>query len=62
MIDQIISLLAHNSQNYQNHKSSELEIVVRRVALVLVPCFVAVFHLLINKGIIHPNSIVVKAC
>ena len=34
MIDQIISLLAHNSHNYQNHKSLELEIVVRRVVLV----------------------------
>ena len=34
MIDQTISLLVHYSQNYQNHKCLELEIVVRRVALV----------------------------
>ena len=34
MIDQIISLLAHNSQNDQNHKSLELEIVVRIVVVV----------------------------
>ena len=33
-IYQIISLLAHNSQNYQNQKSLELEIVVRRVVFV----------------------------
>ena len=32
MIDQIISLLA---QNYQNYKSFKLEIMVRRVVLVL---------------------------
>ena len=36
MIDQIISLFAHNSQNYQNHKSLELEIVVRMKRAVLV--------------------------
>ena len=34
MIDRIISLLAHNSQTYQNQKSLELEIVERRVVLV----------------------------
>ena len=28
--------LAHNSQNYQNHTSLELEIVVKRVVLVFV--------------------------
>ena len=33
MIDQIISL-AHNSQGYQNHKSLELEMLVKRVVLV----------------------------
>ena len=61
-IDQIISLLAHNSQNYQNHKSLKLEIVVRRVVLAFFVCFVTVVHLLINKGIISPDSSVVKAC
>ena len=45
MIDQTISLLAHKSQNYENHKSLELEIVVRRVVLVFFVCFDAVVHL-----------------
>ena len=31
--------LAHNSQNYQNHKSLELGIVVKRVVLVFVVLF-----------------------
>ena len=31
--------LAHNSHNYQNHKSLELGIVVKRVALVFVVLF-----------------------
>ena len=60
MIDQIISLIAHNSQNYQNQKSLELEIVVGRVVLFLF-CFLVVVHVLINKGIICPNSFVAKA-
>ena len=61
MIDQTISLLAHHSPNYQNHESLELEIVVMRLFLFFV-CFVVVVHLLINKGIIHPDSLNVKVC
>ena len=56
MIDQIVPLLAHNSQNYQNQKSLELEIVVRSVVLVFFAYFVVVVHLFIHKGIICPNS------
>ena len=62
MIDQTILLLAHNSQNYQNHTSLELEIVMSRVVLVFFVCFIVVVHLLINKGIICPDYFVVKAC
>ena len=62
MIDQIISLLAHISQNDQNHRSLELEIVVKRVVLVFFVCFVVVVHLLINKGIVCSNSSVAKVC
>ena len=62
IIDQIVSLLAHNSKNYENHKSLELDIVVKRVVLVFSVCFVVVVHLLIDKGIVCSNSFVTKAC
>ena len=47
MIDQITQYLAHNSQNYQNQKSLELGIVVKRVVLVFVIllCFAVVVNL-----------------
>ena len=39
MIVQIIPFLAHNSQNYQNHKSLELGIAVKRVVLAILVLF-----------------------
>ena len=62
VIDKIIPLIAHNSQNYQNPMSLELEIVVKRVVLVFFVCFVVVVHLLISKGIVHSRCFVAKAC
>ena len=64
-IGQTISLLAHNSQNYQNQMSLELGIVVKRVAL----AFVVLFLLcccrspLVQQGSCPlAYSIVVKVC
>ena len=47
--------LAHNSQNYLNHKSLELGIVGKRVVLVFVIlfCFVVVVHFLFSKVVAH---------
>ena len=58
----IISLLVHNSQNYQNHKSLELGIVVKRIVLAFVLfcfCFVVVVvvHLLFSKVVIHLHTL-----
>ena len=52
MINQIIYYLAHNSHNYQTHKSLELGIMVKRVVLVILVLLCCVVHLLINKGIV----------
>ena len=40
MIDQIISLFSSQFSKLANHKSLELEIVVKRVVLVYLLCFV----------------------
>ena len=59
IIVQIMSLLAHNSHNYQNHKSLELGVVVKRVVLAFVVlfCFVFVIHLLFSKGVTHLHTL-----
>ena len=43
MVGQMISLLAHDSQNYHNHKSLELEIVVRRVVIMFLVCLLFIY-------------------
>ena len=54
-VDDRSKYLAHNCQNYQNHKSLQLGIVVKRVVLVFVVlfCFVVVVHLLFSKVVTH---------
>ena len=47
MTDQILSLLPQNYQNYQNDKFYYSYVF----------CFVVDVHLLINKGIIHPKTL-----
>ena len=57
----IISLLVHNSQNYQNHKSLELGIVVKRIVLAFF-CFVFALLLLFTYCLERWLSICILFC
>ena len=64
-IDQRNQYLAHNSQNYQNHKSLGLGIVMKRVVLVFVILFLLYCGCspVVQQGCCpFVHSFVVKAC